>query len=273
MRKNFIASEGGVHGKAFLGRPQLQNEAAQLLEEGTSSATEKDSPKVIRLPGPVPDYLQKHYWWAYVHPRAVRFWDRQWLINLILFGNFIRLRDQALAEFWPYAYGRTLQVACVYGDFTVKLAERIAPGGILDVVDVLPIQIQNLRRKLSNPTPVRLHYGDSTGLDFDDATFDQVIVFFVLHEQPVGVRERTVEEAVRVLKPGGKIVFVEYHRPVRWHPLHLVFLEPILRVLEPFSPDLWNHPITEWLPKNRTPTAIRKQLYFGNLYQKVVVTY
>src|ERR1700693_1985914 len=30
----------------------------------------------------VPPYLLKNYWWAYVHPRAVRFWERQWLINL-----------------------------------------------------------------------------------------------------------------------------------------------------------------------------------------------
>lgn len=221
----------------------------------------------------VPDYLQKNYWWAYVHPRAVRFWDRQWLINLILFGNFVRLRDAALAEFAPHAKGRTLQVACVYGDFTVKLAERIAPGGSLDVVDVLPIQLNNLRRKIHPHTPVTLHYADSTGLGFADATFDQVIVFFVLHEQPTGVREKTVEEAVRVLKPGGKVVFVEYHRPVRWHPLHLVFLEPIVHFLEPFSPALWNHHISEWLPKNRTPKDIKQTLYFGKLYQKVVVTY
>lgn len=243
-------------------KPQVENETQKLTE-----ALEPIWPSTI------PDYLQKHYWWAYVHPRAVRFWDRQWLINLILFGNFIRLRDAALAEFAPHAHGRTLQVACVYGDFSVKLAERIAPGSSLDIVDVLPIQLQNLRRKLAPNLPVTLHYADSTTLEFSDETFDQVVVFFVLHEQPAGVREKTIAESVRVLKPGGKLVFVEYHRPHRWHPLHLVFLEPILRVLEPFSPDLWNHQIQEWLPKHKTPKEIKQELYFGNLYQKVVVIY
>ena len=45
----------------------------------------------------VPAYLEQTYWWAYVHPRAVRWFEREWLVNLILFGNYGRLRDQALA--------------------------------------------------------------------------------------------------------------------------------------------------------------------------------
>ena len=32
----------------------------------------------------VPDYLEKTYWWAYTHPNAVRVFERQWLVNLIL---------------------------------------------------------------------------------------------------------------------------------------------------------------------------------------------
>ena len=90
--------------------------------------------------GSVPDYLQKNYWWAYVHPRGVKFFDRQWMVNLILFGNMVKLREAALAEFGPRLTGRTLQVACVYGDFTVKLVERLAPGASLDVVGSVPDQ-------------------------------------------------------------------------------------------------------------------------------------
>src|SRR5215813_3062630 len=47
---------------------------------------------------PVPSYLQEIYWWAYVHPWAVRVFEREWLVNLILLGNYARLRDAALAE-------------------------------------------------------------------------------------------------------------------------------------------------------------------------------
>lgn len=44
----------------------------------------------------VPAYLERTYSWAYVRPQAIRFWDRPWLINFILWGNYERLRDAAL---------------------------------------------------------------------------------------------------------------------------------------------------------------------------------
>ena len=68
--------------------------------------------------GAVPDYLTAHYWWAYVHPNAVKVFERQWLVNLILWGNYRRLRDAALEDLGESLPGRTLQVACVYGDLT-----------------------------------------------------------------------------------------------------------------------------------------------------------
>ena len=46
----------------------------------------------------IPAYLHETYWWAYVHPSAVRLFERQWLVNLILWGNFAKLRDAALAQ-------------------------------------------------------------------------------------------------------------------------------------------------------------------------------
>src|SRR5207344_2791816 len=97
---------------------------------------------------PVPPYLRQTYWWAYVHPNAVRFFERQWLVNLILWGNFGRLRDAALDALGRSLQGRTLQIACVYGDLTDRLRSRLNPGGGLDIVDVLRVQLDNLGRKL-----------------------------------------------------------------------------------------------------------------------------
>jgi ubiquinone/menaquinone biosynthesis C-methylase UbiE len=222
-------------------------------------------------PQAIPNYLQETYWWAYVHPNAVSFFERQWLVNLILWGNFARLRDAALAELGREVPGRTLQVACVYGNFTERLAARIAPGGSLDVVDVLPIQLRNLREKLPASAPVTLHQRDSTALGFADASYDQVILFFLLHEQPEAARRKTLREALRVLRPGGKLVLVDYHLPRRLHPLRYLF-RPVLRALEPFALDLWRHEIARWLPESVTVAQVRKQTYYGGLYQKLVIS-
>jgi hypothetical protein len=61
---------------------------------------------------------------------------------------------------------------------------------------------------------------------------------------------------------------VDYHRPVAWHPLR-----PLMRLvfsrLEPFAMDLWRQEIEAFLP--HTPSQMRKQTYFGGLYQKLVL--
>lgn len=220
---------------------------------------------------PIPAYLEETYWWAYLHPNAVNVFERQWLINLILWGNFALLRDAALDELGKRIHGRVLQVACVYGDFSVRLVERLSAGASLDIVDVLFIQLENVIRKIPQPAPVRIMQSDSARLKFDNANYDQAILFFLLHEMPVSVREKTLAEAIRVLKPGGKLVIVDYHKPSPYHPLRYLF-QPVLRILEPFAMDLWNKPVKSWLPKDFIPAAMIQETYFGGLYQKIVIT-
>lgn len=220
---------------------------------------------------PMPGYLEQTYWWAYTHPGAVRVFERQWLVNLILWGNYARLRDAAFSELPETVDGKVLQVACVYGDFTGHLASRLGPGGRVDVIDVAPVQLDNLRRKVRAFPQVRVMHQDASNLSFADASYDQVLVFFLLHEQPESVRLGTIAEAMRVVKPGGKVIFVDYHRPRRRNPFRYLMI-PILRWLEPFAMDLWQREISDWLPAGPAPFRVEKKTYFGGLYQKVVVT-
>lgn len=220
---------------------------------------------------PIPRYLTQAYWWAYVHPKAVQLFERDWLVNTILFGNYGRLREAALAELGATVHGRTLQVACVYGNLTLNLQQRLAPDARLDVVDVLPIQLKNLSEKLPADERVALLHGDSSKLACADANYDQVLLFFLLHEQPDAVRSATLAEAMRVVKPGGRVVIVDYHRPAEWHPARPL-MRLVFRKLEPFAMALWNHEVLDFLPPGVRPTALTKQTYFGGLYQKLVLT-
>lgn len=219
----------------------------------------------------VPDYLTRFYWWAYVHPRSVCLFERQWLVNLILWGNFGRLRDGALAALGERLDGRTLQIACVYGDLTPRLLARLGTDASLDVVDVLPIQLENLARKLPPDCQVRHFQANSAALEFESATYDRALLFFLLHEQPEDVRRATIAEALRVVRPGGRVVIVDYHRP---HPLNPFYLPmaAILSVLEPFALDLWRHDLTEWLSETHRFVRMDKATMFGGLYQVLKLT-
>ena len=93
----------------------------------------------------------------------------------------------------------------------------------------------------------------------------------MLHEQPALVRKQTIAEALRVVKPGGTLVIVDYHRPAQFHPLRYL-LRPLLRALEPYALDLWDHDIADWLPASARPAHIKKQTFYGGLYQKLMIT-
>lgn len=201
----------------------------------------------------------------------MRVFERPWLVNLILLGNYHRLGRAALEALGPRIEGRLLQVACVYGALTPTLCDHLAPGASLDVVDILPVQLDNLRRKLEGHPRGALIQADSGDLPMAGGSYDQVLLFFLLHEQPPETRRRTLEEAFRVLKPGGKLVIVDYSKPVSWHPVRFGLL-PILGRLEPYARALWQDGIAGQLPDSIRPRITAQTPIFQGLYERVVIT-
>ena len=236
----------------------------------------------------VPQYLKDTYTWAYLHPNAVWFFERQWLVNAILWGNYPMLRDAVIDDLCSSdgsgnLRGDTLQIACAYGDLTQCLARRIDGGdstddqqaATLNVVDVAPIQLENLHNKLKETNQdslVTLTQQNANDLDqFESNSMDQVLFFFLLHEIPLEVRTKAVEEAFRVCKPGGRVYFVDYHQPSSLFNPWRYLMRGVLTTLEPFALDLWRHEISEWIPDHVDTNEIEKKTYFGGLYQKVIV--
>jgi ubiquinone/menaquinone biosynthesis C-methylase UbiE len=229
-------------------------------------------PAALQVAPPIPDYLQDTYWWAYLHPKALHFFEREWVVNLILWGNMRRLTQAVLDEMTVQPASRVLQVACVYGEFSNLLAGHLGESDSnLELVDVAPIQLKNAREKLAGRDNVSYHHQDSSALTFRGTRFDQTVVFFLLHEQPEDVRRKTIAEAIRVTRPGGKVIFVDYHGPRRRNPFRYV-MKPVLTWLEPFAMDLWRKPLTAFMPPTVRPEQLTSETYFGGLYQKVVLT-
>jgi len=225
-----------------------------------------------QAPLPTPDYLRKLYWWAYEHPLAVRFWDRDFLINFILLGNYDRLVDAALAAFPQPLTGTTLQISCAYGKLTQRLQQQLGPDARLDLIDILNIQLENTRSKLQQPDDrISLVQCNAAALNCPDASYDRVLMFFLPHELPETVRRQALAEAFRVVKPGGKVILVEFHKPKWWHPLRL-YQRLVFLLFEPFATDMWRQDLTHYLPADLNYSVDSKTTYFGDLYQKLVLT-
>jgi ubiquinone/menaquinone biosynthesis C-methylase UbiE len=102
---------------------------------------------------------------------------------------------------------RCLEIGCGQGVVTQVLAERYNAQVVASDYD--PAQVSLAQERLADLGGlVELRVVDARAMPFDDAQFDAVFSFGVLHHIPGGWRE-AVAETARVLKPGGWFVFTD----------------------------------------------------------------
>lgn len=231
-----------------------------LAKPKTAQTIQCDQTSVV-----VPDYLEKTYRWAYLNPKTVPWLSSQPVVETILWGNAGRLIQKTVDEI---ENGQSvLQAAAVYGRFSTELAKKIGPTGRLDVIDVAPIQVETAKKRVAGYENTQVMIGDATIARPEQ--YDTVICFFLLHEVPEDVKSQVVTALLASAKHGGKVVFVDYHKPRKGHPLKLV-MSKIFDWLEPFAKGLWIKEIEEYSDHSSRFTW-QKEKIFGGLYQKVVV--
>lgn len=123
--------------------------------------------------------------------------------------------DEAVRAARVEADDRVLEVGCGMGRYTLILAER---GVRVEGFDLSPVLLSHLDRFNGGRFDVPLHCGDL--LDPAPAlegAFDVVMGYFVLHH--IVDIEASFRSVVRLLKPGGRCVFVE---PNAYNPLFYV---------------------------------------------------
>jgi SAM-dependent methyltransferase len=229
---------------------------ADALAEGSSPASSRDL---------IPAYLRDVYTWAYLTPRLTGFLDRQIVVQTILWGNAQRLIGDVLAEVRPG--DRVFQAAAVYGDFSRQLARRTGANGYLEINDVAPLQVELTRRKLAGLPRTCVTCQDAA--EVRQGQFDAVTCFFLLHEVPDDIKARVARAMLGLVAPGGKAIFVDYHRPESWHPLRPL-MKRIFNWLEPFALSMWISEIEQIAGPDAADFRWRKRTRFGGLYQTVV---
>ncbi|MHB8104971.1 MAG: class I SAM-dependent methyltransferase [Dehalococcoidales bacterium] len=70
-----------------------------------------------------------------------------------------------------------------------------------------------IARKNNKYENLKLEIGDAAALVFKDNQFDVTSVSFALHDMPPEIREKVLGEMVRVTRPGGAIMVVDYALP------------------------------------------------------------
>jgi ubiquinone/menaquinone biosynthesis C-methylase UbiE len=117
-----------------------------------------------------------------------------------------RLRSVGLTLYPPGDNLSVLDVGCGTG---TQLALYQKPGCSLTGIDLSPSMLAVARLKLGGAAD--LHLADASQLPFPEAQFDLVTIVLVLHEMPHLLRSAVLQECSRVVKPGGRIMLMDYH--------------------------------------------------------------
>lgn len=107
---------------------------------------------------------------------------------------------------------KVLDIAGGTGDLARAFARRVAPGGQVWLTDINPSMLGVGRDRLADEgllLPVAVC--DAEHLPFPDQTFDRVSVAFGLRNMTH--KDRALAEMLRVLKPGGRLMVLEFSQP------------------------------------------------------------
>ncbi|MFN4007442.1 MAG: bifunctional demethylmenaquinone methyltransferase/2-methoxy-6-polyprenyl-1,4-benzoquinol methylase UbiE [Chitinophagaceae bacterium] len=190
-------------------------------------------------------------------------------------GIDIQWRKKAIAQLKTLQPQMVLDVATGTADVALMTYDLLKPSKIIGIdisEGMLSLGREKIAKKgLSNT--IELFTGDSEKINYPDCTFDAVTVAF-------GVRnfenlELGLAEMLRVLKPGGKLVILEFSRPkqVGFKSLYNLYMNIVApRVGKMFSKNkgayAYLNESVQAFPERENLVTIMKQVGYQQTYFK-----
>ena len=136
------------------------------------------------------------------------------LVSSLTFGSAATLREMTvtLAQIQPGE--KILDAGCGTGDLSIAALKRAGPSGQVFGIDAAPEMVDVARQKAAGlGAQIDFRVGVVEALDFADASFDVVLSSMMLHHLPDDLKPRALAEIRRVLKPGGRLLVLDFKRP------------------------------------------------------------
>jgi len=151
------------------------------------------------------------------------------LNRLMSLGMDQRWRRRALEKLDLAGGGKLLDIASGTGDAAL-MAGGMYPGSMIVGMD-MTLQMLRIATMKDNDKRVRWGGGDALRLPFANGSFDGVCSAFMMRN--VGDTQAALDEQVRVVRPGGRLVCLEMTWPRRFpmtwlFHLYFLWLTPIM---------------------------------------------
>jgi demethylmenaquinone methyltransferase / 2-methoxy-6-polyprenyl-1,4-benzoquinol methylase len=196
------------------------------------------------------------------------------LNKLLSAGMDKHWRDLAIRELREINPSKILDVATGTAEMIISMAQRLSTAELTGI-DISEGMLAIARKKvhtLKNVNNIRLETGDSEALHYPDSYFDAITVAF-------GVRnfenlEKGLNEMLRVLRSGGKLVILEFSQP--GNSRFRMFCKFYISRIAPFLVQLFSKKQAyqyldksiQAFPEGKNFIQIMDKLGFSRTYQK-----
>jgi len=157
------------------------------------------NPGALEAAGPNADQIE--YWNVVSGPKWVALGDR-------IDAQIASLGEEAMDRAGVAPGERVLDVGCGCGHTSVRLGERVGPGGSVVGIDVSGVMLASARQRAEAADLGQVSFlnADAQTHPFEEGSFDLVYSRFgVMFFSELGVAFRNL---ARALRPGGRLVFV-----------------------------------------------------------------
>ncbi|HEY8931972.1 MAG TPA: bifunctional demethylmenaquinone methyltransferase/2-methoxy-6-polyprenyl-1,4-benzoquinol methylase UbiE [Rariglobus sp.] len=150
--------------------------------------------------------------------------------HLLSGGVDVWWRRRLVAAVRRHSPADVLDLATGSGDVAFALGKRLPAKTVITGMDFCQPMLDEavIKQNSSGHFPnLTFKQGDGMALPLTDGSFDAVTISFGLRN--MADRHRSLQEMLRVLRPGGRLFVLEFSQPYRWfRPVYYFYLRRIL---------------------------------------------